>query len=333
MKKIFTISFTLLSVFFFSCDQNDDIMGCTDSLATNYNSNANVNDESCEYANGPDVIVVDSLKIDRKVLVIGIDGFRIDVMQQDITPFMHNLTKSRNGYYNLAHLAEEITYSGPNWSSMLTGVHQDKHNVTNNDFDNDNYSTYPPFFHYIEEADNSINTSSIVNWTPINTYIVSGYADIAPEESINDATVLLTAQDILSSASADILFLHFDELDGAGHSYGYSPDVEEYINTAANLDSYVETLFNIIESKRSNGEDWMFFIISDHGGEGTGHGDASNSNIRNTVFFVEHPTLEFQADCCYFSTQADLAPTVLDFMGISSSQFNTKTDGFSIILE
>ena len=199
MKKLFIIHIALF-LFIFSCDP----------------------DENNNLSN--DVITVDSLKINRKVLVIGIDGFRSDVMQQQFTPFMYNLSESNNVYYTPNHIVEGITYSGPNWSSMLTGVHMDKHNVTDNSFEGANYNNYPSFFHYIEKVSNNINTASIVNWTPINTYIVSNEADVAPLESMNDADVFEYAKDILNSEilNTDILFLQFDELDGSGHSYGFS---------------------------------------------------------------------------------------------------------------
>ena len=332
MSKIYTIS-VLFSLLFFSCSSdNDTIKGCMDADALNHNPDAVEEDGSCEYTlfSGPDTIEVDPSKINRKVLIVGIDGFRSDVMTEQITPFMYNLSQSRNGYYNLIHTAEEITYSGPNWTAMLTGVHQAKHGVLNNSFEVDNYNTYPPFFHYIEQAQNSINTTSIVNWTPINTYVVSGFADSAPTESMNDADVFQEAQDLLLNSEADILFLQFDELDGAGHSHGFSPGVIEYTNTANTIDSYAEDLFNIVENKRNEGEEWLFFIISDHGGEGFSHGDAEDPNVKQTVFFAEHPDLVFQADCCYFSNQTDLAPAILKFLGISSEEFDFNTDGNEI---
>ena len=53
MKKLILLS-TFIMISFFACseDSNDDIQGCTDVTACNYNSNANVNDGSCEYAEG-----------------------------------------------------------------------------------------------------------------------------------------------------------------------------------------------------------------------------------------------------------------------------------------
>ena len=125
MKKIVTL-YILLSICFFSCNSDDSsndpiIAGCTDSEALNFNNYAVEDDGSCEYPifSSPDIIDVDLAKINRKVLVVGIDGFRSDVMTEQITPFMYNLSQSRNGYYNLIHNTEGITYSGPNWTSML----------------------------------------------------------------------------------------------------------------------------------------------------------------------------------------------------------------------
>ena len=88
-------------------------------------------------------------------------------------------------------------------------------------------------------------------------------------------------------------------------------------------------MFNLIETKRVDGEDWICFIVSDHGGEGTDHGDSSNPNINKTIFFAEHPTLSFRKN--YTSNQTDLSASILDFLGITNSNFDCKTDGISIL--
>jgi len=270
--------------------------------------------------------------IDRKVLIIGIDGIRSDVIQDTISPFLYNLSINNNVYYTPSHQVEEYTYSGPNWSSILTGVHWIKHNVSDNAFSNTNYDEYPTFFDYIERVNESINTASIVNWTPINNHILLDVVDYAPLEPLSDLDVFELTQNILLNndpMSGDVIFLHFDELDGAGHSYGFSMYSDEYTSTLNVIDGYVGSLFSIIEEKRSNGEDWMVFIISDHGGDGTGHGDYNNPYINQTVFFAEHPNIQFLDN--YISSMPDLAPTVLSFLGIYNEKFYCKTDGVSLI--
>ena len=280
------------------------------------------------------VLEIDSAKLNRKVIVIGIDGVRSDAIQQNSSPFLHSLSVTNEVYYTESHGVELITSSGPNWSSILTGVHYAKHQVDDNSFGNPNYSEYSTFFEYIEEVDSTINTASIVHWTPINTQILSSVTDFSPQISINDLQVYEQAQNLLMNAApldADIVFLHFDELDAAGHSYGFTLEETEYAGTLNTLDGYVENLFNSIEAKRLNGEDWLFVVVSDHGGDGTGHGDASNPYINQTIFFAQHPSLDFKDQ--YMSNQTDLAPTILDFLGISSSTFDCKTDGISLLEE
>lgn len=277
------------------------------------------------------VVMIDSLSVNNKVLIIGIDGFRSDAMTQEITPFIYEFSE-RNVYKNLSHLTEEDTYSGPNWSSILTGVHYNKHNVRDNSFDGSRFDLFPTFLSYIERNINFVNTASIVNWNPINQSILSEDVDYYTTSPINDSLVYQRARDLLinnNPIKADVIFLHFDELDAAGHSFGFSPNIEEYRKTLTILDLYVDSLIGIIDLKRLSGEDWMCLLISDHGGDGTGHGDYSNIKIRETVFIVEHPLLNFKDK--HKSNQTDIAPTILDFIGLSSRKFDCKKDGESIL--
>lgn len=289
-------------------------------------------DDGCDLLNSS--FEIDSAKLNRKVLIIGIDGIRSDALQQDSSPFLHALSLEDDVYFTAAHTVEGITYSGPNWSSILTGVHYRKHQVDDNSFEQPNYSEYKTFFEYIEVVDSSINTASIVNWTPINTYILSEVVDYSPTLPINDLEVFESAQNMLINADpfgADVLFLHFDELDAAGHSFGFSYEVPEYVEVLSTIDAYVENLYTTIEAKRQIGEEWLILIVSDHGGEGFGHGDGGNPHINKTVFFVQHPSIEFNHQHC--SNQTDLTPSILDFLGISNPVIDCKTDGVSILIQ
>tara|TARA_Y100000385_G_scaffold33916_1_gene31846 strand:+ start:47 stop:979 length:933 start_codon:yes stop_codon:yes gene_type:complete len=277
---------------------------------------------------------VDTSKLSRKVLVLGLDGVRSDAMNENNSPFMFALSATDGVYFTASHSVESITYSGPNWSSILTGVHYAKHGVTSNDFEHPNFACYPTFFDYVEAVDSSIHTASIVNWTPINTHILSSSTDFSPQASVQDLEVYENVQTLLindSPFNADVIFVHFDELDAAGHAFGFSSDVPEYSSTLNTLDTYVENLFNTINTKRLAGEDWLIMVVSDHGGDGTGHGDAQNPYINQTIFFAQHPSLVFKNQ--YTSSQADLAPTILDFLGISNPNFDCQTDGVSLFEE
>ncbi len=98
----------------------------------------------------------------KKVLVIGIDGCRVDALAAANTPNIDNLIS--NGIFSPDALNEDITISGPGWSAILCGVLSDKHLVANNDFSGNNYDTYPPFFKYLNEINPDLNTVSICHW-------------------------------------------------------------------------------------------------------------------------------------------------------------------------
>ena len=278
-------------------------------------------------------IQTDPSKANRKVLIIGIDGFRADAMQESISPFMFSFAQNPNTYFTDQNHVQELTFSGPNWSSLCNGVDFCKHMVTTNGFDNNDLESFPHFFKYIKSANSNKNTVSIVNWTPINEYIAAPFADYAPTESINDHDVFLMAIQALTlnyPISPDVIFLQFDELDGTGHEYGFNPNVPEYATYVNTLDGYIESLISVVENKRLNGEDWLICIVSDHGGDGKSHGGKyDNEHVRHTIMYMNSTTGTFKN--WYTSSQTDLAPTVLDFLGISSTEFDCKADGMSVL--
>ncbi|MCB9255661.1 MAG: alkaline phosphatase family protein [Chitinophagales bacterium] len=268
----------------------------------------------------------------RKVLIIGIDGFRSDCMNDSISPFLYSLSQDPKCFYNSAHQVENVTVSGPNWTSILSGVHYEKH-LASNTFSEYKVEEFPHFYKYIEEANSNLNTVSICNWAAVNVFIAYTYGDYCPLVSYDDLTVNNWANDIIlgnDSVEADLLFLHFDNLDHEGHAFGYSPEIPEYAQAVNTMDGYVASLMASINQKRNEGEDWLVLVVSDHGGEGTDHANGlGNSNIDRTICFVDHPSLNFKSN--YPSKQVDYVPTIFQFLGIESAAFSCQQDGVSLL--
>ena len=63
-----------------------------------------------------------------KILLIGIDGVRVDVLADVSTPNLDAL--SAVGLFTAETRTTTPSISGPAWSSMLTGVWPEKHGVT-----------------------------------------------------------------------------------------------------------------------------------------------------------------------------------------------------------
>ena len=232
----------------------------------------------------------------KKVLIIGIDGVRSDALIEADTPHLDNL--SANGTYSYDALNDDITISGPGWSAMLTGVWSDKHGVVDNTFTGENYTDYPHFFSHVEGYDSDIYTASICNWGPINDEIVGDLADVKINVG-SDVAVAEEAEILLDDDDLDVLFLHFDEADGVGHSTGFSPDNASYISVLEEIDDHVGAVIQALNDRPNiANEDWLILSSTDHGGQGFSHGGSSIEEER--IFVIasgdEIPNQEIKRD-------------------------------------
>tara|TARA_B110000240_G_scaffold147005_1_gene162491 strand:+ start:4743 stop:5375 length:633 start_codon:yes stop_codon:yes gene_type:complete len=179
----------------------------------------------------------------KKVLIIGIDGCRADALELANTPVIDNLIQ--NGIYSTDALNDDITVSGPGWSAILCGVWSDKHLSIDNSFNNTDYFNFPPIFKYAEDFDDDLNTVSICNWNPINDNIVQNYADFKLNVS-SDYDVSSEASTYITNNDPDLIFLHFDDVDHAGHNYGFSPNITEYITSIEAVDDLLDPVMQAI---------------------------------------------------------------------------------------
>lgn len=253
-----------------------------------------------------------------KVLIIGIDGCRPDALVAANTPNIDALIA--NGTYSLVAQTQPPTSSGPGWSSMLTGVWGDKHGVTDNSFSGSNYAAYPHFFKHVKDHDPSLYTASIVHWIPINLNIVDApstdYGSVG-----NDDFISADAVNLLQTADPDVLFLHFDDVDGAGHGNGFSPTVPAYIAEIEEVDTQIGPVIDALNNRPNRvNENWIIIVSTDHGGLGASHGGTSEEE--KTIFFIvsgdEVPNQELMP----IITQAPTSAAALDFDG---------TDDYAVI--
>lgn len=222
-----------------------------------------------------------SAQSSRKVLMIGIDGCRPDALVAANAPTLDSLMSS--GTFTLHARTIYPTWSGPGWSSMLTGVWYTKHGVTDNSFSGANFAAYPHFFNRVEEFDSSLFTASICQWAPVNDYIVDR-ADLIsnPGSGIGVAT---TAASLLSAQDPDVVFLHFDDVDHEGHATGFSPANPLYLSAIEGVDAHIRTVLNALRSRPDYAnEDWLVMVSTDHGGIGTSHG--GNTEEEKTIFLI-----------------------------------------------
>ena len=218
-------------------------------------------------------------------LVIGIDGLRPDALQEASTPSIDSLVADGAVTYDafaggeLGTATEQQTFSGPGWSSNLTGVWTDKHGVIDNDVSAVRVDEYPHFFQRIRESRPDAYLSSFA-MSMINDYIVTpGDADevFTPDEETsveNDAARTDAAAAHLAIESPDVMFVYFNNVDHEGHVFGYGPTIPEYMQALETVDQQIGQVLSALRARETfEQEDWLVLVNTDHGGTGQRHGE------------------------------------------------------------
>lgn len=247
----------------------------------------------------------------KKVLIIGIDGCRPDALLQAKAPNLHGLIK--NGAFSDKAQTGDMTASGSGWGSLLTGVWREKHGVKGNDFKLANFEKYPHVLARIKKARPESFVASVVHWEPIQKLIVRK-ADMTVAFK-TDAEVEKSACQVLTEKNPDLLFVHLDDVDGAGHKFGFSPKEPRYLDAIAKADEYVGNLLKAVESRASyEKEDWLIVVTTDHGGTGKGHGQ--NIPEHRTIFVIVSGKSAARGTIDPPPSIVDVVPTVLQHLGI-----------------
>ncbi|MFQ5529595.1 MAG: alkaline phosphatase family protein, partial [Gemmatimonadota bacterium] len=163
----------------------------------------------------------------KKVLLIGIDGVRPDVLAEVPTPNIDALIAT--GAFSSQANSTRPTISGPAWSSMLIGVWPDKHGVSSNDFTGNRYSEYPDFLTRLERIKPDVETFVAADWLPLVTddsggplitgevdrMVVNDGYDLGWAEA--DELGVLAAVAVLRDGDPDAMFVYLGNPDETSH--------------------------------------------------------------------------------------------------------------------
>jgi predicted AlkP superfamily pyrophosphatase or phosphodiesterase len=249
-----------------------------------------------------------------KVLVIGIDGLRSDAFRAAAAP--HLLGLAHDGSFAPEAYADRITRSGPGWTSLLTGAWSPKHGVIDNTFAGYDPEAFPHVFRRLKEARPACVTASLVNWEPLAR--LATHADVSRAYG-DDDSVALAAERLLAGRDGpdpDVLFLHFDAPDFAGHRYGFSRFSPPYMAAIRRTDERAGRVLAALAARpgREN-EAWLVLVATDHGGTLRHHGEDIPA-CRRVPLIVSGDVAVAGARLAEAGL-ADVMPTLLSHLGVS----------------
>jgi predicted AlkP superfamily pyrophosphatase or phosphodiesterase len=267
---------------------------------------------------------VDELGAVPKVIVIGIDGVRPDVLSEVATPNLDAL--AAEGVFVGDARTGFPTISGPGWSSLLTGVWSDKHGVTDNDFGGKRYDLYPDFLTRVERTRPELETFAVADWTPLiaaedgsptigesvdTRHVLDGY-EVGWAEA--DRRSVELAVEAISSGDPDALFVYLGNPDETSHEHGSIG--AEYRAAIEMADAHVGALVAAIRARPTfHEEDWLILSSTDHGRRADGGHGGDSGEERTIYFLASGPSVTPEAvpDSTYV---VDVAVTALAHLGI-----------------
>jgi beta-galactosidase len=259
-----------------------------------------------------------------KVLIVGVDGVRVDRLARARTPYLDALVA--DGVFSDSARTSPQTISGPAWSSILTGVWPAKHGVTSNDFRGNHYGQWPDLLTRIEEVRPALHTLAVLDWPPLGTPADGGPLVSSKVDEVvridgdkvgygpADARSVDEAVRRLRDGAVDVAFVYLGNPDVVGHDstavgHAYTASIET-------ADTEIGRLLDAVRHRPTyEQEDWLVLVTTDHGRRDDGsHGGHSPQETR--VFWLASGPSMLEGTPVHPPSAVDVVPTALAHLGI-----------------
>jgi hypothetical protein len=277
-----------------------------------------------------------------KVLVIGTDGTRIDlvrkVMAQGGAPNLSQI--EREGFMVPSLLTysppEALTISEVGWSTIATGVWPAKHGVRgyfiNMDPGQSTKNGYLDFLSRVEKARPALSTFIAADWPNLNQHASGGpiFADgidanltASPDDTTEswdaaDQQMADGAARYLREGDPDAGFVYLGVVDESAHQQGSA--TERYLQAIRDTDRRIGQLLTAIHARPTYlSERWLVIVTTDHGQQDLSFGTIASHGGPTTLermSFVAATGFGLDVARVQNPFVVDVAPTVLARLGI-----------------
>ncbi len=323
----------------------------------------------------------------RRVLVIGIDGatgpqvnrlalgpaalpglgrlIHDGLYAPCLTPNDRQCARAHNGPGNGSKY-EWVTAAG--WGSVLTGVDNERHQVANNDRDEQARFTrssrnYPTFLKRARDLGLKTAAGGVgafltskgafsihagvldyecgqkKSWpttSPLATQScnLSERLPLSHDDLRRDEHLTAWMKTKIQDSSFDIIMGVLDQVDTAGHAQGFGEN-KGYLAAIRDADRIVVQLLAAVDDSRTQrpNEEWLVLVTSDHGGHttffGGDHGSTKNNDDAIPFILTTYGTHQKLRPLNPPIKHMDVHPTVMQWLG-SQSHVDGQVQGISL---
>ncbi len=229
------------------------------------------------------------------VFIISIDGGNPEIMQRSPMPVLKKLAKEGAHTWQAQTIVPSLTL--PAHTSMLTGVRQDKHQVTWNNLSPTNgLVRVQTIFAAAHPA--GFSTAMFVGKEKFRHLLLPGTVDVfnydrdasvevaksesggatnmKKEGNVSARVVAEEAADYIVKHKPNLCFIHFADPDSIGHTFGWGSP--EQIKAFADTDAALGVIRKALRRARIE-KDSVIIISADHGGHGRGHSQGTPEDM------------------------------------------------------
>jgi predicted AlkP superfamily pyrophosphatase or phosphodiesterase len=250
----------------------------------------------------------------KTVVVLGIDGLGANVLGTRMPANFQTFV--RDGAYSLKARGVMPTVTFPNFASMLSGAGPEQHGVTSNRWRPDHFdiapsckgsgAIFPTIFGVLREQRPRAKMAMFFDGEGFPFIVEQGVPDKIVSAEGSDKS-LAAALDYIASDRPELVFVHVDLMDHAGHTEGFESAAYWQALDHAN------ELLGALSDKLSSLRMWdstIVIVSSDHGGVGKNHGGTSMTEIE-IPWLIRGPGVargkEIQEPINTFDTAATIA--------------------------
>jgi len=227
----------------------------------------------------------------------------------------------REGAWTLHARGVMPTVSSPNWASVIMGGGPEQHGVTSNDWQPDKFEIppvavgsggmFPTIFGVLRQQRPKAKIACVHDWDGFGRLLEARAMDVLENVKGSPATTR-RAIEVIRQNKPTFLFVHFDDVDHAGHTYGWKSP--EFFAAVEQIDALIGDLLAALTEAGIRNHT-IVIMTADHGGKGKSHGDATMEEIE-IPWVLNGPGIAAGHEIKGPVNTYDLAPTIAWIFGL-----------------